>query len=71
MKEQKMFRKKCTFCGDTNHSAETYFKSIRQENEKSRAAGDSENRRMKRTPQKNFRFGSGDHLIAKCPKPPK
>ena len=30
-----------------------------------------DNRRTEHTPQKCFRCGSEDHLIAKCPKPPK
>ena len=37
-------QKKCTFCGGVNHSSVTYFKRIRQEKEKDRAAGDMENR---------------------------
>ena len=37
---------KCTFCGSTNHLAKKYFKNIRQETEKSRAAGASDNRQM-------------------------
>ena len=61
----------CTFCGGTNHSAESFFKRIRKENEKDFAAGASDNRRTEQTPRKCFRCGSEDHLIAKCPKPPK
>ena len=34
-------------------------------------AGHSENKRTERTPWKCFRCGSEDHLIAKCPNPPK
>ena len=34
-------------------------------------AGASDNRRTERTPQKCFRCGSKDHIIAKCPKPKK
>ena len=34
-------------------------------------AGDLDNRRTERTPQIGFRCGYEDHLIAKCPKPPK
>ena len=30
-----------------------------------------DNRQTERTPQKCFRCGSEDHLIEKCPKPPK
>ena len=35
---------KCTFCGGTNHSAETNFKMIRQEKEKACVASASDNR---------------------------
>ena len=35
---------KCTFCGSVNHYTEKYFKSIRQEKEKARAAGALDNR---------------------------
>ena len=62
---------KCTFWGGTNHSAEKCFKRIRQEKEKDCAAGASENRETERTSRKCFRCGSEDHLIVKCPKPPK
>ena len=31
--------------------------------------GDLDNRLTERTPQKCFRCGSEDHIIAKCPKP--
>ena len=62
---------RCTFCGRVNHSAEMFFKRIRQEKEKARAAGDSDNIQMKRMPRKCFRCGSVDHPIEKCPKPPK
>ena len=62
---------KYPFCGGVNHSAEKYFKAIRKEKEKDYSAGDYDNRRMERTPRKKFRCGSEDHLIAKCPKPPK
>ena len=59
---------KCTFCGGTNNSTEKCFKRIRQEKEKARAAGASDNRQTERTYRKCFRCGSVDHLIAKCPK---
>ena len=64
-------QKKFTFCGGFNHSAEKCFKMIIQEKEKARAAGDSDNRWTERTPQKKIICGSEDHLISKCPKPPK
>ena len=62
---------KCTFCGGTNHSAEYFFKGIRQEKEKACAACASDNRRTERTDRECFRCGSEDQLITKCPKPPK
>ena len=62
---------KCTFCGGTNHSAGKCFKIIRKEKEKARAIDVSSNRHMERPPRKFFRCGSEDHIIAKCPKPPK
>ena len=34
-------------------------------------AGDSDNRKTEQTSRKHFRCGSEDHLISKCPKPPK
>ena len=62
---------KCTFCGGANQSKEMFFKRIRKEKEKYRAAGDSNNKQTERTPRKCFRCGSEDHLIVKFPKPPK
>ena len=62
---------KCTFCGGDNHSAEKCFKSIRNEKEKARAAGDLDNRLTERMPRKCFRCVSEDHLIEKCLNPPK
>ena len=62
---------KCTFCGGNNHSAEKCFKRIRKGKEKSRSVDVSSNRNSKRPPQKYFRCGSEDHMIKKCPKPPK
>ena len=44
---------------------------IRKENEKARAVGVSSTRNTERPPRKRFRCGSEDHMIAKCPKPPK
>ena len=64
-------QKKCTFCGGANHSEKKCFKRIRKEKEKSHAAGDSDNRRTERMPQKKFTCVSEDHLIAKFPKPQK
>ena len=62
---------KCIFCGGTNHSAEKCLRRIRKEKEKSRAVDDMDNRQTERTPWKYFRCGSEDHMITKCPKPPK
>ena len=50
---------------------EKCFKKIRKEKEKARSAGASSNKNSDRPPRKCFRCGSEDHLIAKCPKPPK
>ena len=44
--------KKCTFCGVVNNYTEMFFKRIRQEKEKARAAGASDNRRTERTIRK-------------------
>ena len=64
------FQAQCTFCGGNNHSAEIFFKRIRKEKEKARAVDVSSNRNSERPPQKCFRCGSEDHMIAKFPKPP-
>ena len=64
-------QKKCTFCGGNNHSVKKCLKRIRKEKEKSRAIDVSSNRHMERPPQKRFRYGSEDHMIAKCSNPPK
>ena len=47
-------KKKCTFCGGTNHSAETYFKRIKQVKEKASAAGASDSRRTERKYRKHL-----------------
>ena len=57
--------------GSNNHSAEKCFKSTRQEKEKSCASSASDNRQTDQISRKCFRCGSEDHLISKCPKPPK
>ena len=64
-------KKKCTFCGGNNRSVEKFFKRIRKEKEKARAVGVSSNRNTERPPRKCFRCGSEDHMIEKCPNPPK
>ena len=71
IERKNLVQTKCTFCGGDNHSSKKCFKSIRKKNKTSRAAGDLEKRRTERTPRAFFRCGSEDHLIAKCPKPPK
>ena len=58
-------QKKCTFYGGNNHSAEKCFKRIKQEKEKSRAAGHLDNRQTEWTPRKGFICGYEDHLISK------
>ena len=62
---------KCKFCGGNNHSAEKCFKGIIKEKEKACAVDVTSNIEMEHTPQKCFRCESEDHIIAKCPKPPK
>ena len=57
--------------GGNNNSAEKCFKRIRKEKEKACALDISSNRNSERPPWKCFRCGSEDHMIAKCPKPPK
>ena len=47
------------------------LKKIRKDKGKSRADGDSDRQRNKRTPRKCFKYGYIDNLIAKSPKPPK
>ena len=46
-------------------------KKIRKEKEKAHSAGTSSNKNSDRPARKCFRCGSEDHMIAKCPKPPK
>ena len=62
---------KCTFCGGNIHSAEIVFKRIGKEKEKAHTVDVSLNRNSERPPWKCFRCESEDHMIAKCPKPPK
>ena len=50
---------------------EKCFKKIRKEQEKARSASTSSNKNSDRPARKCFRCGSEDHMIAKCPKPPK
>ena len=64
-------KKKCTYCGLSNHSVEFFSKKIRKEKEKSRSAGTSSNKNSDCPPRKFFRCESEDHMIAKCPKTPK
>ena len=62
---------KCIFCVPNNHSVGKCFEKIRKEKEKSCAAGTSSNKNSDRPDQKCYRCGSEDHMIAKCPKPPR
>ena len=50
---------------------EKCFKKIRKEKEKACSAGALSNKNSDRPDRKCFRCVSEDHLIAKCPKPPK
>ena len=47
------------------------FQNTKKEKEKARSAGTSYNKNSDRPARKCFRCGSEDHMIAKCPKPPK
>ena len=47
------------------------LQNIRKEKEKPRSAGTSSNKNSDCPARKCFRCGSEDHMIAKCPKPPK
>ena len=71
MREHTMSRQSAHFFGINNHSAEKCFKRIRQEKEKALAVDVSSNMNSERPPQKCYRCGSEDHMIEKCPKPPK
>ena len=51
-----------------NNSAEQYFKRIRKEQKESRVVDVSSNRQMECRPQKFFRCGYEDHMIAEFPK---
>ena len=62
---------KCTYCGLSNHSVEKCFQNIRKEKEKASSAVTSSNKNLYLPARKYFRCGSEDHMIAKCPKPPK
>ena len=62
---------KCSFCERNNNSAEKCFKNIKKEKEKARAVDVSSNRNSERPTRKCFRCGYEDHMIAKCPKPPR
>ena len=70
VKEHMMFRQSAHFV-EVTIILRKCFKRIRKEKEKARAVDVSSNRQMKRPPWKCFRCGSGYHMIAKCPKPPK
>ena len=48
-----------------------FFKRIRKKKEKSRVAGDLDNRCTEHIPRKCFRYGYEDHLIEKFLEPPK
>ena len=50
---------------------EKCLKRIIKEKEKARAVDVTSNRQMERTIRKCFRCGSEDHMITKCPMPPK
>ena len=67
----------CTLSGQSAHFVDLiimlrkFFKRIIKEREKASAVDVSSNRNSERPPRKCYRCGSEDHMIAKCPKPPK
>ena len=69
--EHIMFRQSAHFVEVLITLQKKNSKGSDRKRKKSCAAGDSDNRQTERTPQKCFRCGSEDHLIEKCPKPPK
>ena len=71
VKGNMLFRQSRHFVEETITIVEKCFKRIRKEKEKARAVDVSFNRHTERPPRKCFRCGSEDHMIAKCPKPPK
>ena len=62
---------KCKYCRPNNHSVTKCFKKIRKKKEKARSDGTSSNKNSDRPARICFICGSEDHMIAKCPKPPK
>ena len=71
MREHTLSRRSAHYVDLITILREKKFKRIRQEKEKARAVGFSSNRNLERLHRKCFRCGSEDHMIAKCPKPPK
>ena len=71
MREQILFRQSAPFVEVLVTLKKNISKEIRKEKEKARAAVALDNRKTERTSRKCFRCGSKDHLIAKCPNPPK
>ena len=70
MREQICFRKNALFA-DVLTTLQIYFLRIRKDKEKSPTDGDLYRQQTERPYQKCFRCQSVEHLIAKCPKPPK
>ena len=71
MREHTLFRQSAHSVEVTIILRKKCFKSIRKEKEKARAVDVSSNRNSEHPPHNFFRCGSEDHMIAKCPRPPK
>ena len=64
-------QRKHTFLGKIMEKSKKNELPARNKKEKAHAVDILDNRQTERTPRKCFRCGSEDHMIAKCPKPPK
>ena len=71
VKEHMLFRQSAHFVELLITLQKKKIKRIRQEKEKARAVDVSSYRQMECMPRKCFRCVSEDHMITKCPKPPK
>ena len=71
VKEKTLFRKSAPFVEVLITLRKILSKRSDRKKENFRAAGHSDNRQTERPPPKCFICGYEDHLIAKCPNPPK
>ena len=71
MKKQALPRQSAHIVDFLTILCKNILKISEKKKEKARSAGTSSNKNSNRPARKCFRCGSEDHLIAKCPKPPK